>query len=184
MNVSVFTSEIRHPLEVITAPGDRLELIDGSGPRRAPGAELLIGYAAGPLQAIASWAYLNATETPAPGLPRDVPLVPRNTASLDGILKSEKHGRIGLEIEYTGRQALEDDPYRDVSPGYFELNALAEIQFGDVSVFLNALNLTNVHQSHFDPLIRPSLGPGGNPITDVWAPLAGRTFNAGVRVEL
>ena len=27
-------------------------------------------------------------------------------------------------------------------------------------------------------------GPGGNPITDVWAPLAGRTFNLGIRAQL
>jgi len=184
VNVSVFTSEIRHPLEAIPAPDDKLQLINGSGPRRAPGAELLIGYTEGPLEAIASWSYLNATETPAQGLPHDVPLVPRNTASLDGILESEKRGRIGLELEYTGRQALEDDPYRNEAPGYFEINALAEIQFGEVGVFLNALNLTDVRQTHYGPLIRPTPGPGGDPITDVWAPLDGRTFNVGVRAEL
>ncbi len=184
VNASLFTSEIRSPLEVIPVPGNKLKLINGPGQRRAPGAELLIGYVSGPLEAIASWAYINATEAPAPDLPGDVPLVPRNTASLDGILQSEKHGRVGLELEYTGRQALEDDPYRDVAPGYFELNALAEVRFGAVGVFLNALNLTNVRQSHFDPLIRPSPGPGGDPITDVWAPLEGRTFNLGLRIEL
>jgi iron complex outermembrane receptor protein len=184
VNVSVFTSEILHPLEAIAAPDNKLELTNGSGPRRAPGAEVLIGYTEGPFEALASWAYLDATETPAPGLPREVPLVPRTTASLDGILESEKHGRVGLEFEYTGRQALEDDPYRAEAPGYFEINALAEIQFGEVSVFVNALNLTDVRQTHYDPLIRPSPGPGGDPITDVWAPLDGRTFNVGVRAEL
>jgi len=46
------------------------------------------------------------------------------------------------------------------------------------------INLTNVRQTRFDPLIRPTRGPGGNPITDVWAPLDGRTFNLGIRVEL
>jgi len=184
VNASLFTSEIRDPLEVTPVAGDKLELINGSGPQRAPGAELLIGYVRGPLEAIASWAYINATETPAPDLPADVPLVPRNTASLDGILESDKRGRIGLELEYTGRQALEDDSYRNEAPGYFEINALAEIRFGEVGVFLNALNLTDVRQSRFDPLIRPSPGPGGDPITGVWAPLVGRTFNIGVRAEL
>jgi hypothetical protein len=27
-------------------------------------------------------------------------------------------------------------------------------------------------------------GPGGDPITDVWAPLLGRNFNIGIRAEL
>jgi outer membrane receptor for ferrienterochelin and colicins len=49
---------------------------------------------------------------------------------------------------------------------------------------VNATNLTNVRQTYCGPLLRPSPGPGGNPITDVWAPLAGRTFNLGIRAEL
>ena len=51
-------------------------------------------------------------------------------------------------------------------------------------MFINAINLTDVRQTHFDPLIRSTLGPGGNPISDVWAPLEGRTFNLGIRGEL
>jgi hypothetical protein len=91
---------------------------------------------------------------------------------------------VGLEVGYTGRQALEDDPYRSMSEPYFELNALGEIRFGRVSIFLNAINLTNVRQTHFDPLVRPDAGLGGNPITEVWAPLEGRMFNIGIRAEL
>jgi hypothetical protein len=79
---------------------------------------------------------------------------------------------------------LADDPYRSLSEPFFDLNALAEFRFGGLSIFLNAINLTDVRQTRFDPLIRATAGPGGNPITDVWAPLDGRTFNLGVRVDL
>jgi iron complex outermembrane receptor protein len=184
VNASVFTSEIRDPLTALPVAGDKFEIINGAGPRRAPGAEALIGYVTGPLHAIASWTYLNATEEDAPGVREDTPLVPRQAAELGAILESEKRGRVGLEIGYTGKQAIQYDPYRNVSPGFIELNALGELRFGDISVFLNAINLTNVRQTNYDPLLRPSLGPGGNPITDVWAPLAGRTFNVGIRAEL
>jgi iron complex outermembrane receptor protein len=68
-----------------------------------------------------------------------------------------------------------------VSEPYIELNALGEIRFKGFSMFVNAINLTDVRQTHFDPLIRPTPGPGGNPITDVWAPLVGRSFNMGIR---
>jgi iron complex outermembrane receptor protein len=184
VNLSAFTSEIRDPLTALPAAGDKFEITNGAGPRRVPGAEALIGYTAGPLHAITSWSYLNATEEDTPGIRQDAPLVPREAAEIGAILESEKRGRVGLELGYTGRQAIAYDPYRSVSPGFFELNALGELRFGAISVFLNAINLTNVRQTHYDPLLRPSLGPGGNPITDVWAPLDGRTFNLGIRAEL
>ncbi|MBV8145498.1 MAG: TonB-dependent receptor [Gammaproteobacteria bacterium] len=184
INASVFTSEIRDPLTALPAAADKLEIVNGPGPRRAPGAEALIGYVAGPLHAIASWSYLHATEEDFPGARTSAPLVPRQAAEIGAILESERRGRIGLEVGYTGTQAIAYDPYRHESPGFFELNALGELRFGDIAVFVNAINLTDVRQTNYDPLLRPSLGPGGNPITDVWAPLAGRTFNLGVRAEL
>jgi len=50
-------------------------------------------------------------------------------------------------------------------------------------IFVNAVNLTNVHQTHFDPLELPAQEPDGRWTTDVWAPLGGRVFNAGVKIE-
>jgi len=184
VNFSVFNSEIRHPLAVRSASGEKLDLVNAPGPRRAPGAEVLIHYVAGPLQVIGSYSHIHATEASLSGLRQDAPLVPRNSAELGGILENKKRGRIGLEVGYTGRQALEDDPYRSVSEPNVELNALGEIRFGAVSIFINAINLTNVRQTRFDPLLRRTPGLGGNPITDVWAPLDGRTFNVGIRVDL
>ncbi len=183
INVSVFNSQLRDPLMAQAAADDKLQLVNAPGPQRAPGAEALIHYVSGALQMIGSWSYINATESAVAGYPRGVPLVPRQSAELGGILE-DKRGRIGLEMGYTGRQALEDDPYRNVSEPYIDLNALGEINLGAVSIFVNAINLTNVRQTRFDPLIRPTPGLGGTPITEVWAPLDGRTFNVGVRVEL
>jgi outer membrane receptor for ferrienterochelin and colicins len=184
INFSVFSSEIRDALAVKGAPGEKLVLVNAPGPRRAPGAEVLIHYVAGPLQIIGSWSYIDATEASLSGSRQRAPLVPRHSAELGGIFEIKKRGRIGLEGGYTGRQALEDNPYRSVSEPYFELNALGEIRFGGVSIFFNAINLTNVRQTRFDPLIRPTPGLGGTPITEAWAPLDGRTFNVGIRADL
>ena len=112
------------------------------------------------------------------------PWVPRETAEVGAILEEEKRGRIGVEVGYTGRQALEDDPYRNVSEPYIEWNALGEVHLGALSIFINAINLTNVRQTRFEPLLRPSPGLGGTPINEVWAPLDGRTFNIGIRADL
>jgi outer membrane receptor for ferrienterochelin and colicins len=184
VNVSVFRSEIHDLLETEPVAGQRLLLVNAPGPWRAPGAEVLIRYVAGPWQLIGSWCYIHASAINASGLRAPAPLVPRQSGELAGILESERRGRIGLELGYTGQQALEDDPYRSVSRPYFELNALGEIRFGGYAIFLNLINVTDVRQTRFDPLLRPSPGPGGNPMTSVWAPLAGRTINLGIRAEL
>lgn len=183
LTVSVFSSQIHDALNVLAAPGDKLQLFNAPAPRRAPGAEVLAHYVVGPLQAIGSWSYINATEVLLSGERQAVPEVPRHSGELGAILENQR-GRVGLEVGYTGRQALEDDPYRSVSEPYFELNALGEVRVGSVSIFLNAINLTDVRQTHFDPLVRPFPGLGGNPITEVWAPLSGRTFNLGFRAGL
>ena len=184
VNASVFSSEIRDPLTVQGAPAQKLDLVNAPGPQRAPGAEVLVHYVRGLLQVIGSWSYIDATQAALSRLRQQVPLVPRHAAELGAILENERRGRIGLEMGYTGRQALEDDPYRSLSAPYFELNALAEIHFGGISIFVNAINLTNVRQTRLEPLIRRTPGLGGTPITQVWAPLDGRTFNLGARKEL
>ena len=184
INVSAFNSEIHHPLEARPVPPEKIELVNVPGTRRAPGAEVLIHYVVGPLQMIGSWSYINATQVGPDGAREPAPLVPRHSAELGGILESEARGRIGLEANYIGSQGLDDDPYRTLSRPYILINALAEIRFSRFSIFLNAVNLTGTRQTHFDPLIRPAPGWGGNPITDVWAPLDGRTFNIGVRTGM
>ena len=183
VNISLFNSEIRDGLEVLPT-GSRLQLSNASGPRRAPGAEALIGYTAGALHVLGSWSTIHATQVDPGGLRHDVPLVPRQAGSLDAILEVQRRGRVGLEVDYTGTQGLEYDPYRTMSRAYFSFNALAEVRFQGVAVFMNVINFSNVRQTRWDPLIRPSPGPGGNPITDVWAPLDGRTLNVGIRAEL
>ncbi|MFL6600297.1 MAG: TonB-dependent receptor plug domain-containing protein [Steroidobacteraceae bacterium] len=184
INVSLFNSEIHNALTARAVTAAKLELVNAPGPRRAPGAEILIHYVTGPLQMIGSWSYINATEATAEGSRLPASLVPRHSAELGGILESEQRGRIGLEVSYIGKQGLEDDPYRTLSKPYIQLNALAEIRFSGFSIFLNAVNLTGSRQTDYDPLLRPAPGRAGDPITEVWAPLDGRTFNIGIRTGL
>lgn len=183
-NLSLFGSEIRHPLEVVPASTEgRLAIVNGDGVQRALGAEAFLRYVAGPLQVIGSYTYLDVTEADPAGGRRAVDRVPRQTAELAALLEDEERGRIGVEVSYTGRQNLIDNPYRISGPSYVEVNALAEIRFGETAVFLNAINLTNVRQGHFDPLLLPAPGAGGQRITELWAPVEGRVFNLGLRLE-
>lgn len=183
-NFSVFGSEVRHPLDLRpgSSPG-KLELYNADSPRRVVGAESLLRYVNGALHVIGSYTWLDATEAAPDGGRQDVDRVPRETAELAALLEDETRGRIGLELSWTGVQFLEDNPYRTESPSFFELNALAELKLGETSIFLNAINLTDVRQGDYDPLLRPTPGSAGQPVTELWAPIAGRSFNLGVRLE-
>jgi iron complex outermembrane receptor protein len=94
----------------------------------------------------------------------------------------EDVGRIGVEWYFTGRQRLEENPYRDRSEPYMIVGLLAERQFGALRLFINGENLTGVRQTEWDPLIRPSRAPDGRWTVDAWAPLEGRNVNGGIRV--
>jgi iron complex outermembrane receptor protein len=91
-------------------------------------------------------------------------------------------GRIGVEYYFTGEQQLEANPYRTRSEPYSIFGMLVERQVGPVRLFLNAENLTDVRQTKFDPLVRPTQAIDGRWTVDGWAPLDGRSFNGGLRV--
>jgi outer membrane receptor for ferrienterochelin and colicins len=98
--------------------------------------------------------------------------------------EEEDAGRLGLELYYVGRQELDENPYRTISRPYVILGLLAERRFGSARIFLNAENLLDARQTRWDPLLLSARAAEGRWTTDVWAPLEGRTFNAGVRIEL
>jgi iron complex outermembrane receptor protein len=116
---------------------------------------------------------------------REVPMTPRHAAGVVASLEQEGKSRIGLELYYTGRQLLDDNPYRDESKPYLIIGLLGERAFetraGVARVFLNLENLTNVRQTRYDPLLLPSRGPGGRWTTEAWTDLSGFTVNGGVR---
>ena len=186
VNVSLFGSEIRDPLTMedsAALPG-RIQLTNAEGPLRAVGTELLVHYVAGFVHFIGSATYLDATEAAPAGGRRESELLPRTAGELALLFEKEDRGRFGIELSYTGEQQLLGNPYRAASESYIELSALASIEVGRASIFLNAINLTDERQTDYDPLLLPTPAPDGQRIVDRWASLAGRTLNLGVRVEL
>ncbi len=186
VNATLFASEVNDPLMLREAAGrpGSFEVVNAPFPTRTLGSELLARLSVGPMNLIATYTYVRATEAEPSGAGRrEVPLMPRHAGEIAWILEKESRGRVGVEVSYTGAQSLEHDPYRDSSPWYVEMNALAELRVGEARVFVNAINLTNVRQTHFDPLLLKTRAADGRWTTDVWASLEGRVFNAGVRIE-
>jgi outer membrane receptor for ferrienterochelin and colicins len=134
-----------------------------------------------PFSATATYTYVHSREGVGAGR-GDIPLTPRHSAGLVGMWENEGRGRIGVEAYFTGRQRLEDNPFRAESEAYVLFGGLMEHRFGRIRVFLNVENLGNVRQTTWDSLVRPSQAVDGRWTVDAWAPLDGRVFNGGVRV--
>lgn len=185
--VSAYASVIDRPVALRAAEGapDSVELVNLAGPTRTRGAEFVAIYRLGAYRVTGTYGYLHATEQdPESSLRRGVPLTPRHSAGFLFTWEPREASGIGLESFYTGRQPLEDDPYRRESRPYVTVGALARWAFGRTVVFVNSENLTGVRQTRYDPLLRTVPGLGGRWTVDAWAPLEGRIINAGVQVRL
>jgi iron complex outermembrane receptor protein len=183
---TLFASRVEDALQTraSAAQPDMLEIVNADGPTKTTGSELIVRYTHGPWHAIGTYTALHATEPdPNEAGTRDVPLTPRREAEVAAILESEPKGRIGAELSYTGTQSLAEDPYRETSVATWEVSVLGEVHIQDFYIFVNAMNLTDVRQTRYNPLLLPSQAPDGRWTTDVWAPLDGRVINLGVRFE-
>ena len=161
---------------------DRVRLVNVAGTTRIRGSELLLRYRSGSFVVTGNYVYVDASE-PDPDGPgrRTVPLTPKHSAGVVAMWEEHDRGRVGLELYYTGEQALDDNPYRTVSDDYFELGFLAEIAVGKVRLFVNAENILGTRQTRYDPLLRRTRAPDGRWTVDVWAPTEGFVANGGVR---
>jgi iron complex outermembrane receptor protein len=181
INASIFVTRVADPLQMRPAGNGDLYLVNGDGSTRTGGADLSLVIRRGETAVTASYAFVASSEPDPDGTGRrTIPLTPRHAAGLVAVREGD-WGRVGLELYYTGRQALERNPFRSVSSPYLVVGVLAERRFGRHSGFLNLENLTDLRQTRFDPLIRPTRAPDGSWTVDAWAPLEGRTVNGGIR---
>ena len=183
-NVTLFGANVDNATRLEDIAADRVRLVNIDGTTRVRGSELLLRFRRGGFTVTGSYVFVDATE---PGRDlrgrRPVPLTPKHTAGLVGMWEEHDKGRVGIEAYYTGRQALEDNPYRTRSRPYLHLGILGEIVIGKVSLFVNAENLLNVRQTRYDPLLLPQRAPSGEWTVDAWAPLDGFTVNTGLRLR-
>jgi iron complex outermembrane receptor protein len=183
-NASLFRSNIRDPimLRLPSLAGGPLEVVNAAGPTRTVGTEFLARLRGGDFGVTFTHTFIYSTERdPNESRRLEVPLTPRHTAGFVAMWEKEGKGRVGIEIFYTGKQRLDDNPFRERSIPYFVFGALAERRFGPVRLFVNAENIGNTRQTRHDPLLRPARHTDGRWTVDAWAPLEGRVVNGGVR---
>jgi outer membrane receptor for ferrienterochelin and colicins len=181
---TVFGSRVDGALQRRIVDSAHVALVNADGPTRTTGTELLIRYRVGELNALFTHGWTRSTEIdPDAGNRRDVPLTPSQFLSFTLVWEAEGSGRLGFEGYYTGRQSLEENPYRSRSRPYAIVGAMGARRVGRVLLFLNCENLLDVRQTTYDPLIRQAPRPDGRWTVDAWAPLDGRVINGGVRLQ-
>ncbi|MGZ8456689.1 MAG: TonB-dependent receptor, partial [Gemmatirosa sp.] len=142
------------------------------------------------LRVTATYTHLRSTECDPDAVTacgrREVPLTPRHAAGVVAAIEQEGRSRVGVELYYTGRQAIVDSPYRVASEPYVVVGLLAERAFetraGIARLFVNLENIGNVRQTRDEPLLLRARGAGGRWTTDAWTELTGFTLNGGVRL--
>lgn len=184
-NAVFFASNLNHAVRLEELPGGTgVRLVNTPGQITTRGVELLLRYRSGPFTVTGSYVHVNAREPDPAGLgKRAVPLTPRHTAGLVAMWERHGQGRIGIEAYYTGRQTLDDNPFRTTSKPYVELGMLGEVTLGRVSLFLNLENLLNVRQTRYNPILRRQRAADGRWTVDAWGPLEGFTANGGLRLK-
>jgi outer membrane receptor for ferrienterochelin and colicins len=186
-NVTLFTSDINNAVQIdkiSTGPGSGIiNLFNAPSPTQTRGGEFMLRYGWDAFTVTASYVFVDASEARSSLLGRRaVPLTPKNTAGLVAMWEEQGVGRIGLESYYTGRQFLEDNPYRNSGKPYVELGLFGEAVLGKFRLFVNAENLLDVRQTKYDPLLLPQRAADGRWTVDAWAPTEGFVINGGVRV--
>jgi iron complex outermembrane receptor protein len=183
-NLTLFGSDIDNATRLDPVSADRVRLVNIDGRTRLRGSEMLLRFRQDGFTVTGSYVFVDSSEPDPTGTGRrQQPLTPRHTAGLVAMWEEHGKGRIGIEAYYTGRQLLEDNPFRSRSRPYVHLGVLGEIVLGNVSVFANAENILNVRQSRYDPLLLPQRGADGRWTVDAWAPLEGFILNAGIRLR-
>ena len=182
-NGTVFASRVEWAAQRRPADPETFAVVNADLPIRTWGLEFLARFKVERFTLLLTHSYTRSTEEnpEAPGARRDVPLTPSHVTSLNAIWEGETWG-IGFEAYYTGRQALDLNPYRSEGRAYVLLGTLLQKQFGRTRAFLNLENVGNVRQTRFDPLLLPARGADGRWTVDAWAPLDGFVANGGLRV--
>lgn len=184
-SVTLFASNIRNSTRIV--PGgqaDRVRLVNVDGPTRIRGSELLLRYKVKRITVTGSYVFVDATERDDSASRRmRVPLTPKHTAGLVAMWEDHDRGRIGLEVYYTGRQRLEDNPYRTKSRPFVQFGLLGEVVVNKrLKLFANAENILGVRQTKYDPLLLPAQLADGRWTVDAWAPTDGFVLNGGLRL--
>jgi outer membrane receptor for ferrienterochelin and colicins len=191
---SAFRTIVNHPLVLRTseASEESFELVNADDPSRTQGIDVYARYRINPIRFTAKYSYVDAMRPEIreivgedfqfdTTMHRAAPLTPRHAADFDAAYERPNDRVIGVGVHFVGPQALSDTLVTASQP-YVTIDARIEKHVRRTILFVRGRNLTGVHQSQFNPVLRSASGHAGEWTNDIWAPLDGRVINAGLRM--
>jgi iron complex outermembrane receptor protein len=191
---TAYRTVIKNALVMRAAPGDEdFDLVNADEQAYVQGADVSMRYFAHPLQWTLMYSFANTMRPMISEiigedfevdttLHREIPVTPQHAVDLDIAHVAENSHTIGVDFHFVGNQFLTDTSFATSKP-YVTINARLEQHIGRTIFFVRGLNVTNVHQAQFAPVLRAATGPGGQWPRDAWAPLDGFVLNAGLRLK-
>lgn len=179
-NQMFFYTHLENPLVLspIFMGADTFAFRNAEGYTRSAGAETFFKFGFYDFVLFVGYTYTNASNR-FDNSRSDLTLTPRHSLKGDLLYSLPGKWRIGLDYEYKSSQLLSNGSR---TKSFWTFGAVVEYTWKNYTFFGNAENYTNVRQSDFGSL---QSAPYGTPqFTEVWAPLDGIVFNAGVKVRI
>jgi iron complex outermembrane receptor protein len=172
-NQSFFVTQIDHPLVL-----QGFSFISENKPVLSAGFESDIRLNLDQFQIFAGYTFVDARREYEPSQ-SFIPLTPKHKLNLDLIYEIENNISVAAEGYYVSSMFRDGDT--NTKP-YFTVGLIVQKHFKHFSLIANAENLLDVRQTQFEDIVIP-------PITaptfkQIYAPLAGRTFNIALRIKI
>jgi outer membrane receptor for ferrienterochelin and colicins len=178
LNQMFFYTEIKDPLVLLSRSTGLYSFINSDQPIRSSGFETNARLSYGIAKLFAGYTF---TRAKAKYLPDNqiLPLTPKSKINSALLFEKEAAYKVGFEAYYTSSQYLSN---RMRTNPYWVLGVFAEKNFGKISLFINAENITDTRQSRYGTVVYP---PHQHPtFSEIYTHTEGRVFNGGIKVRL
>ncbi|HLG03678.1 MAG TPA: TonB-dependent receptor plug domain-containing protein, partial [Bacteroidia bacterium] len=180
INQMFFFTHLKNPLVPVSSPTvyNAIEFMNANGNTISQGLETFFKLGFYDFVLFAGYTFTNVTNTFS-GVSQEFTLTPKHSLKGDLLYALPGKWRIGADYEYKSSQLLSNGTR---TPEYWTFGFVCERTIRNFVLFGNVENFTNVRQTNFDSLVS---APFGTPqYTEVWSPLDGIVFNAGIKVRL
>lgn len=152
--------------------------INANGYTQSAGAETFLKFGFYNFVLFVGYTYTNATHH-FDGTTAKMTLTPQHSLKGDLLYALPNKWRIGLDYEFKSRQTLSTG---SLTKAFWTFGAIVEYTWKNYTFFGNVENYTNIRQTKYGNL---NSMPFNTPqFTEVWAPLDGIVFNAGIKIRL
>jgi iron complex outermembrane receptor protein/outer membrane receptor for ferrienterochelin and colicins len=178
LNQMFFYTEIESPLLLASGSGGTFSFANAERPIKSAGFETNARLVYEFVKLFAGYTFTDARAKYLAGN-QVLPLVPKSRLNSALLFEKEENFKAGFEAYYTSRQFLSD---RSRTKPFWVFGIFGEKTYGNITLFLNAENISDIRQGRFGPVVFP---PHQNPtFSEIYTHIEGRVFNGGIKIKL